>query len=213
MLITILTMAKYIQSLSALLIILINTTLCSAQTFEAEVLHFQEELNKEYLDPEESPLYEKDRAVFTGHPFFKTNKKYHVTATFELSLNAIPFAMPTTTDRLPIYKKYGTATFTIDGEIHTLSIFQNQRLKDTEEYKDYLFLPFTDLSNGEETYGGGRFMDLKIPEGDTIVIDFNTAYHPLCAYNSKYSCPIPPEENKLPIHIAAGVQLAAKFKH
>lgn len=79
-------------------------------------------------------------------------------------------------------------------------------MRETEEYRDYLFLPYTDLTNAIETYGGGRFMDLLIPSGDTIIIDFNKSYNPSCAYNHAYSCPIPPEENDLNIRITAGVK-------
>ena len=68
-----------------------------------------------------------------------------------------------------------------------------------------LFLHFTDKTNGSETYGGGRFLDLRIPEGNTLVLDFNKAYNPYCAYNNGYSCPIPPKENKLKVAVRAGV--------
>ena len=69
-----------------------------------------------------------------------------------------------------------------------------------------MFLPFTDAGNGDESYGGGRYIELRIPEKDTIIIDFNKAYNPYCAYNHKYSCPIPPIENNIPIEIKAGVK-------
>jgi len=79
-------------------------------------------------------------------------------------------------------------------------------LKEDEGYEDYLFLPFTDATNGNETYGGGRYIDLSIPNGDQIVIDFNKAYNPYCTYNKKYSCPIVPSQNALDIEIFAGVK-------
>ncbi|MBP7982432.1 MAG: DUF1684 domain-containing protein, partial [Kaistella sp.] len=73
-------------------------------------------------------------------------------------------------------------------------------------YEDYLFLPFRDETNGKETYGGGKYIDLRIPDGNEIVIDFNQSYQPYCAYNAyDYSCPIVPEENFLPLRIEAGV--------
>ncbi|WP_192347263.1 DUF1684 domain-containing protein [Algoriphagus sp. Y33] len=71
--------------------------------------------------------------------------------------------------------------------------------------KPVLFLPFTDQTNGGETYGGGRYMGLTIPTGDTIELDFNKAYNPYCAYASGYACPIPPKENDLEVPIRAGV--------
>jgi uncharacterized protein (DUF1684 family) len=79
-----------------------------------------------------------------------------------------------------------------------------------EEYRDYLFLPFADLTNGEETYGGGRYLDLTIPTGNTILLDFNKAYNPYCAYNPKYSCPLVPKQNRLDIPIIAGVKAFKK---
>ena len=75
-----------------------------------------------------------------------------------------------------------------------------------EEYRDYLFLPFTDKTNGSETYTGGRYIDLSIPEGDTLEINFNKAYNPYCAYNPKYSCPIVPGVNALDTEVRAGVK-------
>ena len=79
-----------------------------------------------------------------------------------------------------------------------------------EGYEDYLFLPFLDDTNGEESYGGGRYIDCRIPEGDTIEIDFNKAYNPYCAYNENYSCPIVPRENYLAIEVKAGVKVFKK---
>ena len=78
------------------------------------------------------------------------------------------------------------------------------RLKKEKEYKDYLFLPFRDGTSRKESYGGGRFLDLKKPKGKTIHIDFNLAYNPYCAYSHRYTCPIPPPENELTIEIKAG---------
>ena len=74
------------------------------------------------------------------------------------------------------------------------------------EYIDYLFLPFTDNSNGEESYTGGRYLDLQIPENDKIILDFNQAYNPYCAYSGRYSCPIPPSENHISFPVLAGVK-------
>ena len=105
-----------------------------------------------------------------------------------------------------MYIKFGEAHFKIDGKALVLNIYQNIELSKKKEYVDYLFLPFSDLTCGKESYIGGRYIDLKIPTSDTILIDFNTAYNPYCAYNHKYSCPIVPLENDLPVAINAGVK-------
>ena len=114
--------------------------------------------------------------------------------------------MPTTTERLPEYVKYGEAHFTLNGKKLQLSLFQSTNHDEEEGYEDYLFLPYTDLSSGDGSYGGGKFIDIRIPDGDFIIIDFNKAYNPYCAYSHRFSCPIPPEENDLKVRIEAGVR-------
>ncbi len=120
--------------------------------------------------------------------------------------------MPTTTERLPLYRKYGIAHFTIDDEKCELSLYQSQEYMNSIEYGNLLFLPYNDLTNGKTSYGSGRFIDIEIPEegSKTIVIDFNKSYNPYCAYNYKYSCPIPPSENILAVAIPAGVKAYKK---
>lgn len=167
---------------------------------------FQKNLDREYADKKESPLTEKDRQEFKGLDYFPVDGKYFVEAKFIRTENEQPFEMKTSTARRPMYVKYGEAVFTIDSKECRLNIYRSIDLSKTEKYRDYLFLPFLDLTSGEESYGGGRYIDLKIPEGDTIVIDFNRAYNPYCAYNSKYSCPVTPRENTLDVAIKAGVK-------
>jgi len=88
-----------------------------------------------------------------------------------------------------------------------LFLYQDARAFTNKLYKDHLFLPFTDLTSGEESYGGGRYIDLKVPADKTkIVIDFNKSYQPYCAYTDGYSCPIPPTENFIDYRIEAGIQ-------
>ena len=88
-----------------------------------------------------------------------------------------------------------------------LTVYQSLALLDDPEYQDYLFLPFKDETNGKDTYGGGRYLDLRIPQNDELIIDFNKAYHPFCAYNATdYSCPIVPQNNWLQLPIETGVK-------
>ena len=119
--------------------------------------------------------------------------------------------MKTTTSRLPVYVKYGEITFTLKGKPHKLNVYQNQDLVKKEGYENYLFLPFLDDTNGDTTYGGGRYIDTRQPEGNTMIVDFNTAYNPYCAYNERYSCPIVPRENYLETKIKAGVKAFEKY--
>ena len=174
--------------------------------YTATIKNFQYELNASYADKEKSPLTNEDLKTFKALDFFPIDSTYKVVATFKLEENPTLFEMQTTTDRKPIYKNYGTATFSLAGKELKLHIYQSQGLIKKPEYKNHLFVAYTDTTNGTLSYGGGRYLELEIPEGDTIVIDFNTSYNPYCAYNHKYSCPIPPRENDLPVAIKAGVK-------
>ena len=170
---------------------------------------YQEKLNEEYRDPSTSPLDKKDRKKFDHHNFYPINKDFVVEAKFIPSHNQPVFKMPATGPIMNEYRKFGELHFKIRGESFTLNAYQNMKLKETEEYKNYLFLPFTDLTNGEETYHTGRYIDFNIPETNTVTIDFNKAYNPYCAYSDRYSCPIPPVENDLNIAIEAGIKYDA----
>ena len=172
----------------------------------AAVEKFQTELNAEYADAKTSPLLPEDFKKFHALEYYPANEKFYVVAKFIRTENEQPFEMKTSTDRRPVYVKYGEAHFNIDGQDFQLNIYRNIELSKKEQYKDYLFLPFSDLTCGNESYIGGRYIDMKIPKGDTIVIDFNTAYNPYCAYSYKYSCPKVPLENDLKIAIRAGVK-------
>lgn len=179
-----------------------------------EVKKFQEELNAEYLNAKETPLRGDNFTNFKGHPFFPFNLKYRVTANFTKTKDAKPFDIPTSSGKTKLYKEYGKATFTLEEKSYTLTLYQSLDLIKQKKYKDYLFLPFRDLTNEKETYGGGKYMDLTIPKGNTIVLDFNKSYQPFCAYNAyDYNCPIVPEENKLPVEIRAGVMYEDIYHH
>ena len=181
------------------------------EKFDASsVTKFQEVINSEYADAKTSPLLAEDLAVFKTLDFYPINEKFFVTAKFVRTENEKPFEMKTTGERKPMYVKYGEAYFVLDGKDFKLNIYKNIELSKKEEYKDYLFLPFSDLTCGNESYIGGKYIDMKVPKGETMVIDFNKSYNPYCAYSHKYSCPKVPLENDLNIEIKAGVK---KFHH
>lgn len=166
----------------------------------------QQELNEAYTNPETSVLMEEDFESFEGLEFYPLSEEFIVEAEFIRTPDEKPFKMPTTTERLPEYVKYGELHFSLKGKALKLDVYQDTSHEENEGYEDYLFLPFTDMTNGDGSYGGGRYMDFKIPKEDKITLDFNQAYNPYCAYNPKYSCPIPPEGNDLPLRIEAGVK-------
>jgi uncharacterized protein (DUF1684 family) len=185
----------------------------SAQSL-ASITAFQKGLNEEYKDRAKSPLEPKDFKKFKGHEFFPANLKYRVNAKLIVSPGTPFFGMKTTTSRLAKERVYGHVEFILDGKQFRLPVYQSEDLMKTEEHADYLFFPFSDETNGKETYGGGRYIDLRIPkEGDDIIVDFNMAYNPLCAYSPRYSCPKVPAENQMDIEVKAGVKYKEKKKH
>lgn len=194
------------NSLSLLVLLLHFLGFSQEQFDESKVIAFQDELNSEFAIKEKSPLTDEDRKVFESLDFFPANADFFVVADFRRTKKEKPFKMKTSTDRLPEYVKYGELTFTISGKNFKLNVYRNIELSKRKGFEDHLFLPFSDLTSGKETYIGGRYIDVKIPKGDTMVVDFNTAYNPYCAYNYKYSCPIVPLENDLDIEIKAGVK-------
>lgn len=169
-----------------------------------DILNYQENLNAHYANAETSILLADDFKTFKGLEFYSVNLDFRVEATLIKTPDEPPFQMPTTTERLPWYVKYGELHFKISDTEYKLYLFQN--LEPSAGYEDYLFLPFTDLSSGNGSYGGGRYIDLRTTDDSTIILDFNKSYNPYCAYNPRYSCPIPPEQNDLQIFIAAGVK-------
>ena len=170
---------------------------------------YQQKLNATYKDGSKSPLKKNDLKNFDGLDFFPVDSSFIVKAKLVKTKNAKTFEMPTTTDRKPLYKEYGMLYFTLKEKKLELTIYQSQDEAQDEEYKDYLFLPFTDDTSGIHSYGGGRYMDVMISDEQkdgSIVLNFNNTYNPYCAYNEKYSCPLTPRKNHLDVEITAGIK-------
>ena len=177
---------------------------CSlAQLTEAETLAHRTEHEAEIADTSNHILDSLEQINWQGLDYFEFDTTYQITARFK-KRRGRKFEMPTSTDRLPVYRRFGYIYFTIEGKEHQLTIYQNVELTKEDGYEDYLFIPFRDVTSGKETYGGGRYLDIRIPDGKEILIDFNQCYNPYCAYSHKWSCPIPPAENTLKTSIKAG---------
>ena len=185
-----------------------------AQTYKGEIRIERKVKDEKFRSEDKSPLDKEKIDKFKSLPYFSIKRKYRIEAELELSPESKVFEMPTTTERRPKYRQYGLATFVLNGKKLELPIFQNQDLVKKEGFEDHLFVPFNDLSNGFKSYGGGRFIDVRIPEDDTrIVIDFNKAYNPYCAYGDRWSCPIPPPESDLDVSIKAGEKSLYSSSH
>ena len=135
--------------------------------------------------------------------YFPPDLDYVVPATLKLAPERDVIEMPTSTSEVRKEERVGMLEFTVKGHQLTLSAFVEAGAKDV----DRLFVPFRDLTSGTETYQAGRYIDLERTPTGIYNIDFNRAYHPYCYYNSKFDCPYPPHENRLPVPIRAGERL------
>ncbi len=162
---------------------------------------YQRTMNANFKDATKSPLKAVDRKQFSGLDFFKFDSSFVVKAKLQRTPNSEWFKMQSTTGDTTNERVYGVLSFFLKGQSFTLNVYQGKAMMTREGYEDYLFLPFIDHTNGESTYGGGRYIDLRIPKGDVIDIDFNKAYNPYCAYNEKYSCPIVLKVNTIDLEV------------
>ena len=172
---------------------------------------FQFTLSAEYRTPSSSPLKGSTLEAFQrigAHPFYPISADYVVEADLEVFDDPGVINLPTSAGTEKTYNVYAKATFTLNGKQSELLLYQSQGLINDPEYSDYLFLPFRDATSGKGTYGGGRYLDLRLPPAGskTITLNFNKAYQPYCAYTDGYFCPVPPAVNTLPFAVEAGVQ-------
>ncbi|MFN3840747.1 MAG: DUF1684 domain-containing protein [Cyclobacteriaceae bacterium] len=171
---------------------------------------------EDYRKKIEKARKEKDHFMRTSpdSPFndnpdsFKGLKYYPVDPAYRIQARLIPIdqkkvvVLPTSDGLEKKYTKYGYAEFSFNGVTHKLLILE---IMEMGPYRGTLFLAFGDATSARETYGAGRYLDVKKVKGSsTITLDFNEAYNPYCAYNENYSCPLPPSENLLTIPITAG---------
>lgn len=181
----------------------ISLNFCEAQDGLAEIEAHRKKQQTE-MKSSSSPLLKKDRRKFKGLNYFPPDLGYRVRARFVKTENPVLFKMKTTTARLPEYIQYGEVHFTLNGKDYSLQVYQSPDIIKRPGYEDYLFIPFTDETNGIESYEVGRYLEMRLPSSEEVVLDFNQSYNPYCSYNPNYSCPIPPDVNHLAVEIRAG---------
>lgn len=148
-----------------------------------------------------SPLTEADRLTFEGLEYFEPAPELVLPARLVPARDSSTFAMPTFDGLTLSYSHYATVTTSIGGRAVRLEVFRREV---ESVVRDILLIPFRDATNGDETYPGGRYIEIDLPAPEPFVLDFNRAVNPLCAYDSRYACPIPPPENRLDFPIRAG---------
>lgn len=139
------------------------------------------------------------KTTFHSLNYFPVDTNFKVKASLEKLGGTDIISMETSDGEAKRFSKYARATFKIGDTTCHLTLYQAFGPE-----RNILFMPFTDETSAESTYGAGRYLDFNLPVGDSLVLDFNEAYNPYCAYTEGYSCPIPPKENHLPVSITAG---------
>lgn len=160
----------------------------------------------------QSPIPPEERDGFDGLAYFEPDPTYRVTATVSLEEDpdADPVLMETTTGREVRYLRMARFAFDLERADEELADgrFELAGYRQEGAGGETFFLPFRDKTTGQQTYRNGRYMEVEseesLADGDTIVLDFNLAYTPFCAYSDTYDCPLPPEENWLDVTIPAG---------
>ncbi|HTE25742.1 DUF1684 domain-containing protein [Flavitalea sp.] len=145
--------------------------------------------------------------------FYDVQSAYRLEAVYEPLRNQPVFSMGTSSGKTKQAQKIGLVKFSINNRTYQLSAYQLLALRTNPDQQDLFFIPFTDATSGEETYATGRYLDFKLSDiknGSSLVIDFNKAYNPYCAFVDGYNCPIPPPENQLQAHIKAGEKAYGK---
>jgi uncharacterized protein (DUF1684 family) len=166
----------------------------------SELEEFRVDKDAFFREHPQSPLTDPQRASFEGLAYFAENDALVIRAPLEtegVDL-AEDIVMPTTTGGEQAYRRAGVVRFEVDGVPAQVTLYAPPESRG-------LFLPFRDATSGGETYGAGRYLEVEPPSLDgNVEVDFNYAYNPYCAYNARWSCPIPPGENWLSVPIRAG---------
>ncbi len=165
----------------------------------------RKDYKKALLLDERSPFTSKKEAKSIG--FFEANEDYIVKCLFVRTPGEQPFDMDTYAGVTKPYIKYGELLFELPGKgTRRVAVYQSLKALKSSTFKDHLFIPFKDATNGDSTYAGGRYLDIRESDikGGIVFVDFNKAYNPWCAYGDGFSCPVPPAENHLNFSIEAG---------
>jgi uncharacterized protein (DUF1684 family) len=172
------------------------------------VARFRADKDDYFRQAPDSPIRHDRRHDFPGLPYFPVDESLRFEGlTLEPYAGGEPasFQIPTSDGQLRPAVRAGRFSFTVDGVQHALTGYTFE-----SGASESIFVPFLDLTSGSETYGAGRYLDLFPEDDGTYALDFNLAYHPSCVYDARFSCPLTPAENRLPIRIEAGERLEAE---
>lgn len=192
-----------LRMISILLLISFAQQGFAQKSYVKAIRKHRKDYKQEFKVAEKGPLSKKETRKLK---FYKADPTYRVSAKLEFTPEAENFEMATYSGEPQLYVQFAKAHFDLEDKTHTLYIYRSISLSRMPMFRTYLFLPFKDGTNGDATYGGGRYLslDTKDIKDGYLEIDFNKAYNPYCVYSEGYSCPIPPAENHLEVSIKAG---------
>jgi uncharacterized protein (DUF1684 family) len=169
---------------------------------EKEVARWRKERDEFFKTHQRSPLTPEEKRKFNHLHYYPFSPLYVFTGQIErysLNINNPKYYATFLTNKgtNKRYIRYGRFHFNLDGKARTIEVYKSI-------LSDSLFIPFKDQTNGKETYEGGRYIETEIGTGYQMILDFNMAYYPTCAYNEKFVCALPPRENMFDFPIPAG---------
>ena len=179
----------------------LNDAKPNSSIYLAQLQKFRSEKNRAFRQSEESPLSTTQKTQFDSLKYYPGELAFVPHADISRTENPDTTLIQMSDNKAEKYLNWGVVKFNINNSPQQLRVYLKANGRDST-----LFIPFTDLTNGHETYGGGRYLDAPIPRLNQpeIELDFNRSYNPYCAYNNAYSCPVPPAENRLQVAIPAG---------
>ena len=190
-----------------LVIACLGLSACGSQPTEedytAKIAAVRAAKDESFRSDPDSPVPADKKATLIPLAYFPIDEGYAVPATLEPSADRSRIQVPTSIGKLREIERVGTLKFFLKGQQLRLTAF----LEVEEPRANRLFVPFSDLTSGAETYQAGRYMELDPTATGIYVVDFNVAYNPYCYYSPEYDCPLPPRENRLEVPIRAGEKM------
>jgi uncharacterized protein len=173
------------------------------EDYTAKITAIRAAKDASFKNDPDSPVPADKKATLVPLAYFPIDESYAVPASLEPAADRTRMQVPTSTGKMREIERVGTLKFSLKGQSLRLTAFVDLESRDANR----LFVPFTDLTSGAETYPAGRYMELDPTPTGIYVVDFNIAYLPYCYYSPEYDCPFPPKENRLEVPIRAGEKM------
>ena len=162
-----------------------------------EIDEFRQAKDQFFAQDHHAPLTHEQQENFDGLKYYDESDDLRYIVEPDVIEGRDIIEMQTSTGDVTSYRRWGTISFDVEESQAVLTLYR-------DDHGGEFFLPFVDATSGKETYGAGRYLDVQQTHDGRIVVDFNYAYNPYCAYNENWSCPLTPFENRIQVPIRAG---------